>query len=171
MERRLGSRLSRVVIRVVGLIVMHGAAGLGNLVAQSGAPLKAEIRTTSYGVPHVRAADLAGAGFGLGYAFARADLCTVADRWVTVRGERSKYFGAEGARDGRQTVTNLQSDFHWKRILAVDLIGQELRQPPPLGPTPEVRELVRGYAAGYNRYLGDVGVANLPDRRCRGKPW
>lgn len=49
---------------------------------------QAEIRTTAYGVPHVRAASLAGAAFGLGYAFARADLCTVAERWVTVRGER-----------------------------------------------------------------------------------
>ena len=45
--------------------------------------LTAEIRTTSYGVPHVRAAGFAGVAFGLGYAFAKADLCTVADRWVT----------------------------------------------------------------------------------------
>ncbi|HVF06081.1 MAG TPA: penicillin acylase family protein, partial [Frankiaceae bacterium] len=36
---------------------------------------------------------------------------------------------------------------------------------------PEVRELVRGYTAGYNRYLRDTGVANLPDPACRGKEW
>lgn len=133
--------------------------------------LGAEILTTSYGVPHVRAADIAGAGFGLGYAFAEADLCTVADRWVTVRGERSRFFGVEGRRDGRQTVTNLQSDFFWKRILALDLVGRELRQPPPVGPTREVRDLVRGYVAGYNRYLAEVGVDGIPDRRCRGQEW
>lgn len=135
------------------------------------AGLQAEIRTTSYGVPHVKATTLAGAAFGLGYAFAKADLCTVADRWVTVRGERSRFFGIEGRRDGRQAVTNLQSDFYWKRILDSDLVGKELSQAPPLGPTPEVREMVRGYAAGYNKYLRDVGVANLPDKRCRGKEW
>jgi len=54
-------------------------------------------------------------------------------------------------RDARQTVTNLQSDFFWKRIQALDVVGRELRQPPPLGPTDGVRQLVRGYAAGYNR--------------------
>ena len=39
----------------------------------------------------------------------------------------------------------------------------------PNGPRPEVRELVRGYAAGYNRYLRETGVGNLPDPACRGK--
>ena len=136
-----------------------------------GAALTAEIRTTSYGVPHVRAGNFAGAGFGLGYAFAKADLCTVAERWVTVRAERSRFFGIEGRRDARQTVTNLQSDFYWKRILDSDLVGQQLTQPPPLGPTPEVRDMVRGYAAGYNQYLREVGVAGIPDRRCRGQEW
>ena len=135
------------------------------------APLAARIRTTSYGVPHVLAKDMAGAGFGFGYAFAREELCTVADRWVTVRGERSRFFGPEGVRDGQQEATNLQSDFYWKRVLALDLVGRELRQAPPVGPTPEVRELIRGYAAGYNRYLADVGVAGIPDPRCRGKAW
>ena len=135
------------------------------------AALTAEIRTTSYGVPHVRAAGFDGVAFGLGYAFAKADLCTVADRWVTVRAERSRFFGIEGRRDARQTVTNLQSDFYWKRILDSDLVGKQLDQPPPLGPTPEVRQMVRGYVAGYNQYLRQVGVAGIPDRRCRGQEW
>ncbi|MEO8451146.1 MAG: penicillin acylase family protein [Gemmatimonadota bacterium] len=146
-------------------------AGIAPLLAQQAQALKASIRTTSYGVPHVLADNIAGAGFGLGYAFAKADLCTVADRWVTVRAERSKYFGAEGARDARQTVTNLQSDFYWKRILDMDLVGRELKAPPPVGPTAEVRELISGYVAGYNQYLAEVGAQNIPDVRCRGKEW
>jgi acyl-homoserine-lactone acylase len=56
---------------------------------------QAEIRTTSYGVPHVLADDFEGVGFGLGYAFANTDLCEIATRWVTVNAERSKYFGAD----------------------------------------------------------------------------
>lgn len=144
--------------------------------------LKAEIRTTSYGVPHVVAADFAGAGFGLGYAFAKSDLCTVADRWLTVRAQRAKYLGPDGTRDatydrpelrrdGGQNFSNLESDFFWKRIQDLDIVSRDLAQPPPVGPTPEVRDLVRGYAAGYNRYLAEVGVANIPDPRCRGKEW
>lgn len=158
----------RLPVAFLGLFLAGPAAT--RLGAQP-APLAAKIRTTSYGVPHVLAKDLAGAGFGFGYAFAREELCTVADRWVTVRGERSRYFGPEGVRDGQQEVTNLQSDFYWKRVLALDVVGRELRQAAPVGPTNEVREMVRGYAAGYNRYLAQVGVAGIPDPRCRGKAW
>jgi Penicillin amidase len=46
-----------------------------------------------------------------------------------------------------------------------------LARPAPLGPTAELRELVDGYVAGYNRYLRDTGVAHLPDPTCRGKAW
>ena len=42
---------------------------------------------------------------------------------------------------------------------------------PPGGPRQEIRDGVRGYVAGYNRYLADTGVDNLPDPTCRGKPW
>ena len=46
-----------------------------------------------------------------------------------------------------------------------------MNQAPPNGPRPEVREAVRGYVAGYNRYLRETGVANLPDPACRGEAW
>jgi acyl-homoserine-lactone acylase len=151
-------------------IIVVIAVAQSPVTAQSSG-LTAEIRTTAYGVPHVRATGFDGVAFGLGYAFAKADLCTVADRWVTVRAERSRFFGIEGRRDARQTVTNLQSDFYWKRILDADLVGRELKLPPPLGPTAEVRDMVRGYVAGYNQYLREVGVGGIPDRRCRGQEW
>ncbi len=157
---------------LVGLTMSFPGAGSAQPKTRpTASALQAEISTTSYGVPHIRAATLAGAGFGHGYALAEADLCTVADRWVTVRAERSRFFGADGARDGMQGVTNLQSDFYWQWLIDRDVVGNELRQPPPVGIIPEVRELVRGYVAGYNHYLATIGVANLPDQRCRGKEW
>ena len=132
---------------------------------------RAEIRTTAYGVPHVLASDFAGAGFGLGYAFANSNICEIAERWITVNAQRSRYFGPDGPAEGARNATNLQSDFHWARIHDMDVVGRELRQAPPVGPTPEVRDLMRGYAAGYNKYLAEVGVNNIPDARCRGKAW
>ena len=30
---------------------------------------------------------------------------------------------------------------------------------------------MRGYVAGYNRYLRETGVDNIPDPRCRGAAW
>ena len=46
-----------------------------------------------------------------------------------------------------------------------------MSQPPPAGPLPFVRKGVRGYVAGYNAYLRETGVDNLPDPRCRGAEW
>src|SRR5205814_292597 len=34
----------------------------------------------------------------------------------------------------------------------------------------EAQSVLRGYVAGYNRYLTDVGPNGLPEP-CRGKPW
>ena len=63
--------------------------------ASASGALKAEIRTTSYGVAHIVAKDLASVGFGQGYAFAKNDICEIAGRWVTVNAQRSRYFGPD----------------------------------------------------------------------------
>ncbi|HEV3002722.1 MAG TPA: penicillin acylase family protein [Solirubrobacteraceae bacterium] len=134
----------------------------------------ATIRRTDHGIPHITARDYGGLGYGYGYALAEDNLCVVAEQYVTVRGERSKYFGPDGSwtmRSNGTTNGNLSSDFFFKRIIAQRTIEKLLDQPPPNGPLPEVREAVRGYVAGYNRYLADVGVGNLPDAACRGAEW
>ena len=48
---------------------------------------------------------------------------------------------------------------------------RQLARRAPLGPTAQLRQLVEGYVAGFNRYLGDTGAAHLPDPTCRGKAW
>ena len=140
------------------------------------APFRAEIRTTSHGVAHIIAADVASVGFGEGYALAKTDVCEIAGRWITVNAQRSRYFGPDEpvptfAGHGDNDATNLQSDFYWQWILDTDVVGRELREAPPRGPTPEVRELVRGYVAGYNAYLKQTGIDKIPDARCRGAAW
>ncbi len=136
--------------------------------------LKAEIRRTDYGVVHVKADDYAGLGYGYGYAFAEDNLCVIADSYVTVNGERSKYFGPEASWEftgNGTTNNNLNSDFFFKLLIAEGRVEHLLTLPPPQGPLPEVHELVRGYVAGYNRYLRDTGVDALPDPTCRGAAW
>ena len=58
-------------------------------------PASADIRRTTFGVPHIRAADERGLGYGIGYAYAQDNLCLLANEVLTVNGERSKYFGAQ----------------------------------------------------------------------------
>lgn len=55
----------------------------------------AEIRRTSFGVPHIVARDERGLGYGIGYAYAQDNLCLLANEVVTVNGERSRFFGPQ----------------------------------------------------------------------------
>ncbi len=136
-----------------------------------------QIRRTQYGVPHIVARDFKSLGYGYGYAFAQDNLCDLADTVLTLRGERSRYFGGQGEpRDGgdgpgEDIPYNLASDTYYKAQRKTGTVRKLLAQPAPLGPGHELRDMVRGYAEGYNRYLRDTGVDKLPDARCKGKPW
>lgn len=113
---------------------------------------EAEIRRTTHGVAHVRAAGWGSLGFGQGFACARDHLPTIADQVVKVRGERSRFHGP--GPDG----AHLAGDFGYR---ALDLVGRaaHLRDAQPAW----IRELVDGYAAGYNAWLAEArGAGSLP---------
>jgi acyl-homoserine-lactone acylase len=135
----------------------------------------AVIRRTAHGIPHITASNFGGLGYGYGYAFAQDNLCTMAEDYVTVEGQRSRYFGPDGSYyQGGNSVTanNLDSDFFFQQIKDSHIVNRLLAKPAPLGPKTEVREAVQGYVAGYNKYLSDVGGRNgVPDPTCRGKAW
>lgn len=138
-------------------------------------PGKVIIRRTAYGIPHILASDWFGAGEGYGFAFAQDDICTMANDYVTVDAQRSRYFGpnATYTQGGNSvTVTNLESDFYYQQINQSGMINQLANTPPPLGPVSQVKQLAAGYVDGYNRYLASVGGAKgIPDPRCRGAGW
>jgi acyl-homoserine-lactone acylase len=130
------------------------------MVAAAPSPvLRATVRWTSDGVPHVRADDWAGLGYGQGWAMASLHLCVLADQIVRVRGERARTFGA-GDNDA-----NIDSDFFHRHIGYRDRAGAAL---PRL--SPEVQALVRGFAAGYNRYVTHTPSSKWP-APCRGAAW
>jgi acyl-homoserine-lactone acylase len=161
--------MSRSTIRYVAAAVL---AVLLALPAVAGADVT--IRRSAHGIPHVSASDFRSLGEGYGFAFAEDNLCTMADQYVTVRGERSRFFGPDATwqlRGNGSTNRNLDSDFFFRRIIAQGTVERLIAQPAPNGPRPEVRDLVRGYMDGYNRYLRDTGVEKLPDPACRGKEW
>ena len=98
----------------------------------------------------------------------------LAETYVTVNAERSRYFGPDASytQGGNgATQTNLNSDFFYQRIKDSGAIADLLALEPPRGPRPEIKEAVRGYVAGYNRWLRDTGVDNIADPRCHGEPW
>ena len=135
----------------------------------------AAIHHTEHGVVHVVADDDAGIGYGYGYAVAKDQICLLAEAYVTVAGERSRFFGPQGIFDFQANGakhSNLNSDLYYRQVLASGVIGRLTRSAPPLGVRAEVRKLMSGYVRGYNRYLADVGGAKgVRDPACHGKPW
>jgi acyl-homoserine-lactone acylase len=144
--------------------VLAVAAAAGVIDAHAQAKYTAEVRRTSFGIVHVKANDFGSAGYGVGYAFAQDNFCMMADQFVTVRSERSRYFGPT-AKTAEQ-VTNIASDFafaYYNGDTAALLAGFARMKP-------EVQAALKGWVAGYNRYLKDTGAANLP-APCKGQPW
>jgi acyl-homoserine-lactone acylase len=167
------SQAVRAVFGVTALV------GVMLLIAPAPAPAQnggfdVTIRRTAHGIPHIEARDYAGIGYGYGYAFAADNLCVVADSYVTVSGERSRFFGPEKEwrfQGNTSLNNNLESDFFFKRIIDDRVVEGLIDRPAPHGPLMGFRELVRGYTAGYNRYLRDTGIDRLPDPSCRGADW
>ncbi|MBI6658446.1 acylase [Pseudomonas sp. MF6751] len=111
----------------------------------------ADIRRTSYGVPHIRASDERGLGVGMGYAYAQDNLCLLANEVVTVNGERARFFGPDQAT--LEERNNLASDVFFNWLNTPETVAAFWK-----AQTPEMQQRIEGYVAGYNRYLKDKGA-------------
>ncbi|MER5562033.1 penicillin acylase family protein [Streptomyces sp. NPDC002506] len=176
-RRRFRARLPMAVMAAVAVISTMTAAGSPGATAAPAAaqgPDKPTIRYTEYGIPHIIASNWEGLGTGYGYAAAKDNICTLADTYLMVDAQRSRYLGPDGrASPGEQqnTTTNLNSDLYFQRINDNHVVERLLDKPAPEGPEPEVKEAIRGYVQGYNRYLAETGVNNITDPACRGAAW
>lgn len=128
-------------------------------------PLEAEIRWTRYGVPHIKANDYESLGFGYGYAIAPNRLCLLASRILTLRGERSRWFGADGSVvAGFLPTNNLNSDlFHRVQLASEDVAAATKAL------SADARALASGYAAGYSRYVSEMSEQQRA-QACQGAP-
>ena len=115
----------------------------------------ADLYRTDGGVPHVVAEDWGSIGFGQGYADGQDNACAIVRNNLKNSARLSEFFGPAGG--------NLNSDFFYASLIAGDLYDAEI--------DPELDALFAGYAAGFNRYLRDTGIANLPDPDCQGAEW
>lgn len=120
----------------------------------------ADIVWTQYGIPHVTAQDYGSAGYGVGYAYARENFCTIMREYVVAAGESARYLGDSG---------DLNLDFVMKLYNTDERIDRLIEEGLP----DDIVENLTGYAAGINRYLAETGVDNLAegDEGCRGAQW
>ncbi|WP_435253170.1 penicillin acylase family protein [Streptomyces tendae] len=166
---------ARVRTLVVGLLALATAAVPGTLPASAAQGTRSHVvvRYTEYGIPHIEASDYRGLGLGYGYASAKDNICLLADVYMTVRGDRSRHLGPDSAAnaDLGRAANSLNSDLYFRSIEASGVVRRLAHSAPPTGPTPDVAQLVRGYAAGYNRYLRETGANGITDPACRGADW
>jgi acyl-homoserine-lactone acylase len=120
---------------------------------------QAQISWTSYGIPHIKAEDWGGLGYGYGYAFAKDNICVLARDVLVANGTQSRYFGPGAG------SANVISDSVYA------MVNSNARVAASWGALDQdTRDLLTGYADGYNRYLRDTGVANIA-ADCRGAAW
>ena len=154
-------------------IAAIAAAAVAAALAAPAPAYKAKIRETSYGIPHIKADNYGSAGYGVGFAFAKQNICTFANNNVTTSARRSKFFGSDGESPASAAgpVNNLDSDFFWQSVIDSGRIEDLLKAKGVQSPSKDAKAAIRGYAAGYNAYLKKVGVDGIPDPRCRGEKW
>jgi len=120
----------------------------------------ADIVWTQYGIPHITARDYGSAGYGVGYAYARENFCTLMREYVFSAGESARYLGGAG---------DLDSDFVMKLYNSDERVDRMIREDLP----DDIVDTLTGYAAGVNRYLAETGVEHLAEGNegCRGAAW
>ncbi len=130
--------------------------------------LSAQIIITHYGVPHIKADNLESLAFGNGYSQAKDNLCLIADEFVRVNSERSKYFGPDKAIKG--DTENIISDFGFKALGIRELAEKKW---PDM--SDNAKALILGFTQGYNYYLNELKHNDTDkDKRdplCKDKLW
>ena len=115
-----------------------------------------DVRWTEHGIPHITAQTWEGLGFGFAHSVAQNGVCVLAKELITVKGELSKYFGAENG--------NVNSDAFHRALLNDAKIDQYLG-----ASSDDSNAMDSGYARGYNRYI-DTHADQLP-ASCAGADW
>ncbi len=142
--------------------LLAGCAGM----TPAGGPRTVSIERTAHGIAHVTAPDHEGLAYGTAYAHAQDNVCQTAEHLLTVRGERSLFLGPQAMGDfGLGRLSNAQIDLFVRQHMDDAALA---RAAGSIGP--DARAALRGYVAGYNRHLRDVGPGGLPEA-CRDRPW
>ncbi|RMP64710.1 hypothetical protein ALQ18_02253 [Pseudomonas marginalis pv. marginalis] len=145
----ISNRLSRVC--VAGVLLGLSVAAAAREQVATPASASADIRRTTFGVPHIRANDERSLGYGIGYAYAQDNVCLLANEVVTVNGERARYFGPDLAT--LEERNNLASDVFFTWLNTEQTSAAFWNAQPP-----QMQQRIEGYVAGYNRYLKEQGA-------------
>ncbi|MGR5529816.1 penicillin acylase family protein [Vibrio alfacsensis] len=121
---------------------------------------QATITYTEHGVPHIEADSYSGLGYGIGYAQAEENLCTLSEQLMKLKSQKSRYFGVG------ENSANFLSDVGY---LALGFLEQANSLFDKMGA--REKALLEGYAKGFNQSLGErFGPSDYPSP-CRNAEW
>ena len=149
----------RILAAATALTVLAAPAA-----AQAAKHYRAEVRRTTGGWAHIKAAGYGSLGYGYGYAYAQDQLCEMADIVTTVNAQRSRWFGPPG----RQPRVRLLLPAHPRPA-----DGRAPRAPEGAAWPVEDRAPDRPRASprATTRTCARPGRDKLSDPTCRGKGW
>ena len=110
--------------------------------AASQAQYQAEVIRTEYGIAHITADSYGGLGYGEAYAAAEDHVCNMALALAQSRGESALALGMDA------TSANAARDIVVKALNIPGRAATALAEQ-----NPDIREWLKGYAAGYNDFL------------------
>lgn len=148
---------TRTVMCLLGYSLLLGCS---NDDGDATSDYKASIRYTDHNVPHITAKDYKGLGYGIGYAQAAENLCTLSEQILKLKGEKSKYLGV-----GDQQ-THLLTDLGYKGL---DYLSQAETLYSGLEET--TKDIIQGYVAGFNRSLAERASPTDYPSPCRDAEW
>lgn len=125
----------------LALFAMAGCAADSDDAA-SRAQYQAEVIRTEYGIAHITADSYGGLGYGEAYAAAEDHVCNMALALAQSRGESALALGMDA------TSANAARDIVVKALNIPGRAATALAEQ-----NPDIREWLKGYAAGYNDFL------------------
>ncbi len=137
------------------LIALLSAALLACATPAQPPKYNAKVERSAGGIPHITANDWGSLGYATGFVQAEDNVCILARQYMK--------FGAQRTQYTPEDPMAWASDFFYQ--LLIDRGDADQVVPVKL------EALFSGYADGYNRYLADTGIDNLPDASCRGAAW
>lgn len=129
-------RIVGVSLMVCGLVIASFAQSRQDLADQ------VIIRRTDFGVPHIKAETVAGAGYAMGYLQLEDYGIRVVDGLVRARGEWAKFNELEGNALRNQLDADAAARLRYQRAVETfPMLNQQ------------ARDLLNGFAQGVNRYI------------------
>ena len=135
-------------------------AGCDQTPVEEAPKYSADITFTDFGIPHIVADDYGSLGFGEGYVAAEDHLCNISHIVLRSKGELARNLGPG------ENNSNLLSDY------AVHGLGMLDRyQTGYAKQAPYIREMIEGFAAGFNKYLTEYQATDGGTHWCDGADW